>query len=198
MALLRSLLYVGFIAAVIGGWFLNRRKSRQEQKPEDAPVIDLADPDALQAALKHARWQYRLAAVAALQQLPGSETLSTLIEMLNDPVLDVREAASDGVAGLGDRAIPALAEVLAVGSLPAREAAIRALCAIGTPATIPLLIQSLQEDQSAWVRIPAAKGLAAIGGNEATAALHEALNDPHPDVSAAVQIALKPKTSITN
>lgn len=196
MALLRSLMYAGFIVAVIGGWFLNRRKSGQDQKPEDTPLIDLTDPAALPAALHHTRWQYRLAAVEALRGDLSPNTLSTLINMLDDPVLEVRETASAGIAAFGDTAVPALDEVLATGKLPARESAIQTLQAIATPATIPLLIKALRDDQSAWVRMPAAKALASIGGAEADVALRNALQDPHPDVVATVDGLLHPTSSI--
>ena len=48
----------------------------------------------------------------------------------------------------------------------------------------------LKEDESAWIRVPAATSLGKIGGEEASFALIEALEDPHEDVVQAVEAAL--------
>lgn len=190
MVLLRSLLYIGFVVAVVGGWYLNRMKESRTEHRTPETEINLDTPDAMIAALDNPRWKIRLQAVEALYNENNPQALQHLIDMLDDPVLDVREAAASGIVAYGTEAVPRLAQVLETGKLNAREAAVKALCDIGTGATVDVLAKALQEDESAWVRIPAAQGLGAIGGEKATIALQNALHDPHSDVVQTVETIL--------
>lgn len=190
MILFRSLLYIGFVIAVLVGWYFNGRK----QSYTDLPSTDLETPldtsEAIDIALKQPHWKTRLLAVEQLRNGDSPQAFPHLIAMLDDPVFDVRQAAAQGIIHYADEAIPHLADVLEMGRLNAREMAIKTLCAIGTDATVDVLAKALQNDESAWVRIPAAEGLGAIGGEKALFALLNALDDEHPDVVKTVESAL--------
>ena len=190
MVLLRGLLYIGFVVAVVAGWYLNRKKAARTEYSTTEPEINLDTLEAIIGALDSQRWTIRLKAVEALRNENNPQTLQHLVDMLEDPVLDVRDAAVSGIVTYGTQAVPRLAQVLETGKLNAREAAVKALCEIGTDATVDVLAKALQEDESAWVRIPAAQGLGAMGGEKASFALLSALDDPHPDVVQTVETIL--------
>ena len=198
MVLLRGLLYVGFVAAVIVGWYFNKRREARPIHNTTEPEINLDTLEAIIDALDSQRWTIRLKAVEALCNDNNPQTLQHLVDMLEDPVLDVRDAAASGIVAYCTEAVPMLAQVLETGKLNAREVAVKALCDIGTDATVDVLAKALREDESAWVRIPAAQGLGAIGGEKASSALRSALDDPHPDVVQTVQKILKRHTPVTD
>lgn len=195
MAALRSLIYVGFAFVMIAAWFVNQRKRSNLPDYGADSKVEVDTSKFTGEGIAHPQWRHRLKAVEVLRtQEHSADTLNTLIRLLDDTVFDIREAAAVGIVQYGNAAIPGLAQVLAIGKLDTRETAIQTLCKIGTPETIPVLIRALQEDESAWIRIPAAIGLGEIGGEAASAALSTALEDPHPDVVAATKTALNIQT----
>ncbi len=193
MILLRGLLYLGFVIVIVAGWYLNKRKELSAK-----PEIILDTPEAIVAALDNPRWIVRLKAVEALCDENDPQALNHLLDMLHDRVIDVRDAAAAGIVAYGTEAIPRLARVLETGKLNAREAAVKALCDISTEETVDVLAKALREDESAWVRMPAAQGLGVIGGEKASFALLTALEDPHPDVVQTVETILHENASFSN
>lgn len=194
MALMRGLIYIGFVVAVLVSWYVNnnRKVSKPHQTHASQPEIIFTTPDDITKALEHTRWSIRLAAVETLRRQDDTpQRLQYFIDRLDDPVIDVREAAVAGIIAYENEALPHLAQVLNTGKLDAREAAVKALCEIGTPETSPILVNALQQDESAWVRIPAAQGLGQMGGAQALKALRAALDDTHLDVAQAAREALQ-------
>ncbi len=188
MVLLRALLYIGFVVAVVASWVMNRQKHSEtpkEIRPKATTTFESVE--SVFDALNRSEWQTRLAAVAVIKADNHPYTLEHLLSMLNDPVFDIREAVAKKIATYGNQALDGLDDILQNGSLNARESAIEAVCDIGTPETVDILIRALQNDDSAWVRIPAVYGLKAIGGESAREALQHALKDPHPDVVKTVE-----------
>ena len=190
MALLRSLIYIGFIVAVIASWYFNKKKNSRKtlHTPEQTRTLDT--PEAIAAARKDPHWKIRLMAVQAHHTIDDPDRLQSLLDMLDDPVLAVREAAADGIQQYGDDAVAGLATVLKTGKLNAREMAVKTLCDIGSVATVDILANALYEDESDWVRIPAAIGLQQLGGDQATSVLTQALSDANQDVVRAAEAAI--------
>ena len=50
MALLRGLLYIGFVVAVIVAWYRNKRKESRAEHHTTEPEINLDSPEAVAAA----------------------------------------------------------------------------------------------------------------------------------------------------
>ena len=190
MGQLRSLLYVGFIVAVVVGWYTNRRKgSGTAQHPQSKSLLKM--PESINDALNHSTWMIRLQALQTLLEDPTTNIIDTLLKMLADPIPDIRSLASAELVAYGEEALEGLNEILDTNNLSARESVIQTLVAMHSSVTIPLLVKALLHDESAWVRTPAAEGLGAIGGEEASGALIRALGDTHPEVLKAVRQALQ-------
>lgn len=178
------------ILVTMVGWYMSRRRNRPQpiaplpEVPQDASEIT-------ENTLHHSNWTVRQQALSTLLEDPSANNLDTLLEMLDDPVIDIRTLVSEALIPYGDEALAGLEAILKNKQLTTRESAMQTLLAIQTPATRPLLIDALQHDESAWVRIPAAQGLGQIGGDEAYQALLIARSDSHPDVVKAVNQALE-------
>jgi HEAT repeat protein len=183
-------MYIGFVVVAIASWVMNRQRN-QHARTKIKSSIQQKQQMPTQQAITDSNWTIRLQALETLLQEQPSNLLDILLGLLEDTVIDIRSLAASGIVPFGDDAIDGLAHVLQTGSLPARESAIQALLAIDTPDITPVLIQTLQTDESAWVRVPAIQGLALRGGDDATQALVDALNDTHPDVQTAVHQALQ-------
>lgn len=190
MGQLSGLMYIGFVVVAIASWVMNRQRN-QHTKTKIKSSIQQKHHMPPQQAITDSNWTIRLQALETILQEQPSNLLDTLLGLLEDPVIDIRSLATSGIVPFGHDAIDGLAHVLQTGSLSARESAIQALLAINTADITPVLIQTLQTDESAWVRVPAIQGLAKLGGDDATQALVDALDDTHPDVQIAVHQALK-------
>lgn len=190
MAIFRSVMYLGFIAVAVAGWFFKRQSKVSHSTSIQAPTLQNNAPINLQAALKDARWQIRLEAVQAIRENQTPENLKLLLSMLLDPDSDVSEAVIAGVAEYGHDALEDLQHIFQTGNRVSREAVLKTLLQLQDPASQSILIAALH-DESAWVRIPAAQTLGILGGEEAQTALIQALTDEHPDALKAVRTALK-------
>lgn len=166
----------------------------------------LRDPAALSAlsrALKDPEPEVRIEVIAALGSVDDRSVLDSLVGVLADPNADVRGAAIDVLSRLTS---PALAESLtgALSDPRLREPATDLLTEIG-PSVAEGLLDALMEGQpeiedavgqilddtvglpafaerltsmNPWERRRAVEAVAAIGGDEAVAALIQALADP--------------------
>lgn len=190
MGQLRGLMYLGFVVAVVAGWVFNRQRNKKS-KSDIKSTLQHKQSLPLDMALVDPNWTVRLQALQSLIEDHTQNILDTLLGFLADSALDIRQLAMDELATYGNEAIGGLGQILSTGDLTARESAIQVLLKIGTPATSPILINSLMFDESAWVRVPAAQGLGIIGGEDATEALIRSLKDTHPDVQDAVHQALE-------
>jgi HEAT repeat protein len=173
---------------------------------EEIPALLSALRDPLAGV--RSRCLRRLARIGADVDVPACASL------LRDPDASVRTAAVEAVAALApdaarrleplceDRA-PAVRQALArrLGLLSesaaerlledrhhvVREAAI----AVAGPSHAPTLIELLETDPVAEVRMAAARRLAAMGVEEGSAALVDSLADPSPIVRAATLAAMR-------
>lgn len=194
MAQLRGLLYVGFIVAVVIGWYVKRRKDHvASDKPQtDVPPKQLATKTkSIEDALIHPNWTIRLEALETLLKNQNANIMEILLDMLADPIIDIRQIAIAELVTYGEAAFAELDEILNTNNLSARESAIQTLVGMHSPTSSPLLAKALLHDESAWVRTPAAQGLGEIGDDEACGALIRALDDTHPDVLDAIRQALQ-------
>ncbi|HEY9736677.1 MAG TPA: HEAT repeat domain-containing protein [Trichocoleus sp.] len=113
-------------------------------------------------------------AVRALAATYDSAAIPTLIKVLgyNNPGAAV--AATDGLVGLGEAAVPALLAQLDGYNYGARAWAIRALALIQDPRALPVLLDAARSDFALSVRRAATKGLGTIAWSKLPADQTEA------------------------
>ena len=104
----------------------------------------------------------RQAAFLGLRLHPDPAAIAVLITALADPDSLCASMAADALVAIGSEAVPALLEVVEVGSQPARLEAVRALAEIKDPRAIQTLIAVLDED-SALLEYWASQGLEDMG-----------------------------------
>lgn len=118
----------------------------------------------------------RFWAVRGLWANGSTEAVALLLKTLADPAAMVRSGAAYALGELkAEMAVEALARLVTSDTSEAGQHAADALAKIGINAA-PILIKILP-DKRAWVRVRAAKALAAVECTEAIPALFEALDD---------------------
>lgn len=187
---LRSGVYVAFLLSVLITWFMKRYdKTKKTEKLKDTlSEINIENP---LEALKNPNWPVRLKAVQVLSNLPPEEAIPSLILALDDEDSDVRENAADALAAYDEKSVPHLLKTLKGGRPNAREMALDVLAGIGGNEALEEIATALLNDESAWVRIPAAAILGETGDESYIKVLTQALQDSHADVYEAVVQALK-------
>ncbi len=137
---------------------------------------------------KTVRWD----AAKVLGRIGGTEAVGGLIQVLNDPDWDVRNAVIRALGQARDTvAIPPLVELLKnEPNFNYRHNAVEALGAIGGPAAVAGLAEVIQDDENRDVRYSAFDGLATIGGAEAVAVLLNVLRNPESEDRDRAAIAL--------
>lgn len=157
----------------------------------------------LAQALVHPDPEVRVEAARAVAKVPGQHAARLLVGMAEgaDPVV-----AAEAIAALGARreraALPVLlraarGSALGLGRVRLRQEALRALGCIGGSQAIDLLVRTLRRPALfAWragraLRVAAAEGLAAAGGEQAQQALRRGVRAGCPDVRAACERALR-------
>ena len=132
------------------------------------------------------REQMRGAAVTALKEMGGADTLPLLEEALSDSSGLVRALAVEAIGreGHADRSVR-LRKLLNDPAALVRAAGLRALAESGDRAAVPEIERAL-EDEQPRVRAAASAALVALGRPEALSVALEALRTPKPDERAAV------------
>jgi len=151
---------------------------------------------ALEAQLKSANRDVREAAIRAVGNM-GAEARRAVPGLMNVVVVEqheeLRKAALDALASLGEEAVPDVAKALKDERTAARLQACAILARIGPAAkkAAPALTAALK-DKSPEVRAGAAAAIGALGaeGRSAVAALAPLLKDPEWRVRAAAAGAL--------
>jgi len=130
----------------------------------------------------------RIAACGALGRIwSATESVSSLIQKLEDGNEYVRRAAAEALGQIGVAAMPLLIQAAQNKNL--REAVVQVLGKIGV-AAVPKLIEALQDRQT-YVRTLACTALGVIGDGQAVPALLSTLQDPKAEVRRAAQKALQ-------
>ena len=137
----------------------------------------------------------RRAAARSLANVASTEVVPRLASFLaSDPDRGVRQSLAQALGRLADdRALPNLLAALKDSQLMVREVAATALARYNSPAAFDALTMALKQNQETqdWsVRRFAAESLGRLGDRRASAALVEALRDPHDLVRPAVATAL--------
>ena len=133
-------------------------------------------------------WSVREAACGALGRIwSATESVSSLIQKLEDGNEYVRRAAAEALGQIGVAAMPLLIQAAQNKNL--REAVVQVLGKIGV-AAVPKLIEALQDRQT-YVRTLACTALGVIGDGQAVPALLSTLQDPKAEVRRAAQKALQ-------
>jgi HEAT repeat protein len=121
------------------------------------------------------------AAVRASLEMSGAEVTWVLTGCLPQLAPDNQIVVMQALGSRGDdSAVPALATQAKAGAKPARIAAIHAVAAIGHAASVPVMIQ-LMNDSNSEVSQAAMDGLAGITGPEADAAVLNLLRRQEAD-----------------
>lgn len=191
--LIRGGIYLIFIVGVAFKWIvtqMDKQKKRDllnDSESEENWLIKVDDPITQHTSRE---WRIRLSSLQMLAENPNSQNIPTLIEHLSDEVYDVREAAVSALIAHGEEAIPPTIEVLEGGRLEAREMSVQVLAGLPTKLAISALGRALLQDESSWIRMPAAEALGNISDKATVPTLISALDDPHHDVYSAVVVAL--------
>lgn len=128
------------------------------------------------AALTDHDWGIREEAAVALGELGDPRAVPPLVMALKDPDRAVRDAAIRALEAIGSPSVPALAQCLRDPDLSVQEAAASALSGIGDERIVEPLIEALESPD--WiVRMYAAKGLGRIGDLRAIKPLCGLLQD---------------------
>ena len=131
----------------------------------------------------------RAQAAVGLGRIGTPTAVATLVKALRDDDLKVQVAAVDGLAGVGDPAVPALAVAVRAPDARTRLRAAQALGGIATPAINGPLAQAMR-DEAAGVRAEAAQALGFEGNGQAVPLLAVGLDDTDGAVAAACADAL--------
>jgi HEAT repeat protein len=148
----------------------------------------------LNSALEDEEW-VQFAVIEALSKIGNGSSSSALIKALDQSSDLVASIIVDAVGGMGDvKSVPLLLRRLEASPAPLRNKIIRAILNIMGPRSLTLLggkscerlrgyLPSLLEDEDPEVQDAAVKGLAALGGQGATACLlrHASSLDPEQE-----------------
>lgn len=152
-----------------------------------AAIGDKAAIDPLVTCLLNAKCHIKIAACNALKEFGDARVIPALIRTLRQDHADweLRWIASDALGRIGKDSVEPLLNVLKKGSQSSRFLAVSALGHIKEKDTVPILIQTLQDDQ---VREAAVKALGAIGDVAAIGPLIEVLQEYRTNLSQSKNI----------
>ena len=188
--LMRGGVYGLFIVGVLITWLMKKAPKQQNRISKKSLQTEMSQDEAL-LALKNPDWHMRLSAVQALSRYPSDQTLAALLLVVGDIDPDIREIVGHVIEAYQSTAVPGLISLLDHEENIGREAAVQILGRIADQEATLGIIQALQKDESAWVRISAVEQLGKIHNLQSTTALIQALQDEHPDVNRAVRKALE-------
>lgn len=109
-------------------------------------------------------------------QMAKDTTIEKFINQLTSPDPAIRQEAVTNLIQQGQKAVPALTELMSISSAPARDLVMEVLANIGDTTSASLFLTSLK-DQNARVRAMAAQGLVKIRHPYAIDALIATLHD---------------------
>lgn len=153
-------------------------------------LIETGDEAALVERLTADEPDLRAAAAHALGILNRSSSVTALVGAMGDEQIQVRKAAAEALAAIGERAIPALVATLEGRGGRLAPYALWALGEIGSPSAVDTLIDRAQNASTWRIRWSAVESLGDVGGKRAGRALVTALDDPDERVRSAAGDAL--------
>lgn len=112
----------------------------------------------------------KISLIDMVKSFKNPDSIPVFIELLFDDNKWVRRHSSTALAEYGSQAVPPLTEVAKSDNWRARGGAIWALSKIADPSSLDILLEATKDERS-YVRSGTIYGLAAIGGDEAIAAL---------------------------
>ncbi|MBN1420929.1 MAG: HEAT repeat domain-containing protein [Planctomycetes bacterium] len=125
------------------------------------------------------------AATRTSLELPGADVTKALAGALGDLDQDGQILLADALGKRGDKeAMPALLALAKKGDAMAREAGIRAACALADASAVPVLV-GLLDDPIEGVASAARAGLATLEGPEVETAIAAMLSDADPKTRGA-------------
>ncbi|WP_158224974.1 HEAT repeat domain-containing protein, partial [Brunnivagina elsteri] len=144
----------------------------QQRQQAVESLVDIGKPaiSSLIQALEHQKAEVRVHAAIALSQMGEHATpaLPALSRALRDEDKSVRVEAAKAFSSIGRRAmVPYLLVNLRHENPSVRYNAVHALTRLGkySQSAVPTLINTLEKDKEAWVRLTAATALGGIGVN---------------------------------
>ncbi len=124
---------------------------------------EVAVPSLLELASSHANSEMRMAAVIALGTIGSLQAVDTLIQLADDPEVDIRARAITALGKIGDnRAGEVILSHLEENDAAVRVQAAQALGGLQIMAALPRLAARLSDDDW-WVRFRAAEALYQFG-----------------------------------
>jgi hypothetical protein len=152
-------------------------------------LFDGEDIESLSSLLAEDDPRVRAAAATSLGKSQNRRAVAPLMALLGDGNRSVREAAVRALGALGDVAVEPLLRALGDGDWHIRMGSAIALRIIGDPRAVEPLIGALQ-DENRFVRREAAKSLGRIGDRRATEPLISLLGDTDTGVKVRAAAAL--------
>jgi HEAT repeat protein/predicted Zn-dependent protease len=117
-------------------------------------------------------------------RMEAREKLYVLLEALGGEKESARQSAQQKIEETGRAALPILRPALAEGSAAQRTHVLRALGAIGDPASVPEIVAILRNAKEKALHTDAVKALAGIGGHDAVPVLTEILTSSKEEAVA--------------
>jgi HEAT repeat protein len=141
-------------------------------------------------ALRDPNEDVRTVAARGLAGIRDPSSIAALAEALAMPSRWTMSMVADDLMAMGPEAVPALLDMLVIGSHNVRVAVVQILGEIRDPRAIHRLVKLLRNSPEVNMRAQTAAALGKLGGQEAEAALEVALNDGAWQVRAQAAKAL--------
>jgi HEAT repeat protein len=143
-----------------------------------ATIADSRVREPLQASLLSPNWIVRMHSAKALGRLKASETIDTLILLLQDKVPAVRDEAALAIQAMGDTGLTPLLHHLNDLNWRVRLRAVETLGLLRSSGAVEPLMALVLQDPDTAVRQDAVRTLGKIGDSRAIPLLMQALEQP--------------------
>lgn len=180
--------------AVVPLGFCLQDPNLEVQETASSILASIADDrvlEALSTSLLSPNWIVRMHSAKALGRIQATETLETLILLLQDKVPGVRDEAARAIQAMGEASLPSLLSQLQDPNWRVRLRAVETLALLKSPAAVQPLMGVVQNDADTAVRQDAVRTLGKIGDAQVIPLLMESLKQPSlklPAIEALGQI----------
>ncbi|MDR4494306.1 MAG: HEAT repeat domain-containing protein [Nitrospirales bacterium] len=183
--------------AVVPLGFCLQDPNLEVQEMASSILASIADDrvlEALSASLLSPNWIVRMHSAKALGRIQATDTLETLILLLQDKVPAVRDEAANAIQAMGEACLPSLLSQLQDTNWRVRLRAVEMLALLKSSAAVEPLMAVVANDADTAVRQDAVRTLGKIGDSRAIPLFMEALTQPSlklPAIEAVGQIRSK-------